>query len=439
MLVLLYPRNILEALTILFAVWWFAFVGMHQSALSILFVSYAFWIYRSRHARGYLLFKPPEIEREITPEPEPINTSAITKLVAVYGLPNAESIKVIAGPVISREIVKLPLGSDIRKLESNMKNIKRDFGKPLVIGNYVNGHPSCIAVDVPNPNRETVDYQALYDSAVFTESDAIIPLILGKNTQDKIIVKDLSAMPHLLIAGASGSGKTSAAHTIICSLAMRFSPQYIQFQMIDLKMLDMTFYDQIPHLFSKTAYDFNNAHRVVLGIVAEMERRKTIISQARCIDVNHYNSKHPSRRLPLIIFIVDEAASIFTTEKTEDPDDEKKQKSCRAIMLLPMNIISQQSRAFGIHMLPMTQKPSKTALPSDFQANISQRICLTTRNEEDSKYIINNPNAAYLLKKGDGMYYNDDSSEYERIHMPFLDAKNGDLENVINQIKQTWG
>jgi hypothetical protein len=364
--------------------------------------------------------------------------SPITQLLDTYKITGAKSLRTISGPVIHREIIKLPKGSDTALLKRNLSNLKRDFGKPLIITDFIEGHLGCIGIDVPSRTRKIVKYQELYNSAEFQESLATIPLLMGKDTQGDIVIEDLTQMPHMLIAGRSGSGKTSAAHSIICSLAMRFSPEKIKFQLVDLKRMDMAFYDDLPHLAGKTAYTFDQAHRVADGIIAEMERRKHIIADASCINHAHFNQKNPKKALPFIIFMIDEAASIFTNQKTEDPEDEKKTKSYRSIILPVMSLISQQARAIGIHLIPMTQKPTKSALPDEFQANIAQRICLTTKDEEDSKYVINKPDAAYLLGKGDSFYYNSNSSEYTRLHTPFLDAEGGELEETIKKIKQKW-
>ncbi len=292
---------------------------------------------------------------------------------------------------------------------------------------------STVGIEVPNTIREDVCLKEILASEVFQETSAAtastkesgrsvkLALALGKDIFGTPIVTDLKTLPHLLIAGATGSGKSVAINALILSLLAKVTPQEVRFLMIDPKRLELACYDNIPHLVAPVIYKPKDASRALNRMVDEMQRRYRLLAEQGARSIESYNQKRPKDEpaLPYIVIIVDELADLMMVSAKEVED---------SLMRL-----AQMARAAGIHLILATQRPSVDVLTGVIKANFSARISFQVSSKTDSRTILDGNGAEQLLGKGDMLFMSPSGAKLTRVHGAFV--SDGEIQKMVEFIK----
>jgi DNA segregation ATPase FtsK/SpoIIIE, S-DNA-T family len=294
-----------------------------------------------------------------------------------------------------------------------------------------------VGVEVPNPNPEIVGFRELIESKDFQGARAALPIVLGKDLEGKPVIADLAKMPHLLIAGATGSGKSVCVNTIITSLVYRHTPKTLRFLMVDPKMVELSVYNTLPHLRHKVITDNRDAAAVLKWAVMEMQERYEVLAANGCRNLQEFNRrvqdevplKTPRRKdvafednvyrggiLPYIVVIIDEMADLMMTVQGE--------------VETPIAMLAQKARAIGIHLILATQRPSVNVITGLIKANFPSRIAFRVAGQVDSRTIIDGSGAEMLLGNGDMLFIPPGKSEASRLQGAYLSSE--ETEKLMN-------
>ncbi|MEP7381455.1 MAG: DNA translocase FtsK [Gemmatimonadota bacterium] len=294
-----------------------------------------------------------------------------------------------------------------------------------------------VGVEVPNPVPQIVAFRELIEAREFTQARMALPIALGKDLEGKVVVADLAKMPHLLIAGATGSGKSVCVNTIITSLAYRHTPKTLQFLMVDPKMVELSVYNDLPHLLHKVITDNRDAAYVLKWAVIEMQRRYEILAANGARNIQEFNKrvldgaslvlpKRPEvafeRReytegiLPYVVLVIDELADLMMTVQAE--------------VETPLAMLAQKARAIGIHIILATQRPSVNVITGLIKANFPSRIAFRVASQVDSRTIIDGMGAESLLGNGDMLFIPPGKSEPQRLQGAFITGE--DTERLMH-------
>ena len=274
-----------------------------------------------------------------------------------------------------------------------------------------------IGIELPNTYRENVYLSEIISSPNFKNKDVKLPIALGKSISGIPITGDLSSMPHLLIAGTTGSGKSVCINTIILSLLYKHSPDKCKFILIDPKMLELSTYEGIPHLLCPVITEAKKAASVLGWVVKEMESRYKLMTREGVKNIDGYNTKH-SHSMPYIIVIVDEMSDLMLVAGKEIENYIQK--------------LSQMARAAGIHIIMATQRPSVDVITGTIKANFPTRISFQVTSKIDSRTILGEQGAEQLLGKGD-MLYMSSANRIIRIHAPYVSET--EIDKINNFIR----
>jgi len=287
-----------------------------------------------------------------------------------------------------------------------------------------------VGVEVPNPTPEMVTFRELIESREFREMRAALPIALGKDLEGRPVVADLAKMPHLLIAGATGSGKSVCVNTLITSLIYRHTPKTLRFLMVDPKMVELSVYNVLPHLRHKVVTDNRDAAAVLKWAVIEMQERYELLAANGARNIQDFNRKvvdgaklHERRDpkvafenteytggiLPYIVLIIDELADLMMTVQAE--------------VETPLAILAQKARAIGIHIILATQRPSVNVLTGLIKANFASRIAFRVASQIDSRTILDGMGAEALLGNGDMLFIPPGKSEPARLQGAFISSE----------------
>jgi S-DNA-T family DNA segregation ATPase FtsK/SpoIIIE len=293
-----------------------------------------------------------------------------------------------------------------------------------------------VGVEVPNATREMVALRELLESRDYQGVARALPIALGKDLEGRPVVNDLAKMPHLLIAGATGSGKSVAVNTIITSLIYRHTPETLRFLMVDPKMVELSVYNSLPHLRHKVVTDNRDAAAVLKWAVMEMQQRYELLAENGARNIQDFNAKaragaqlrNPKRPdvafevnaytggvLPYIVVVIDELADLMMTVQGEvEP---------------PLAMLAQKARAIGIHLILATQRPSVNVITGLIKANFPSRIAFRVASQVDSRTIIDGIGAESLLGNGDMLFIPPGKSDLARLQGAFL--SNDETERII--------
>jgi len=279
-----------------------------------------------------------------------------------------------------------------------------------------------VGIEVPNENMETIYLRELLESELFQNSKSPLTMILGKDIVGQPFITDLKKLPHLLIAGTTGSGKSVGINAMILSLLYKNSPDNLKLIMIDPKMLEFSMYNDIPHLLTPVITRPAEAINALANMVKEMERRYSMMAKTRTKNIENYNEKALEERydpFPYIVIIIDELADLMMTSGKE----------------VEINIarLAQMARASGIHLVVATQRPSVDVVTGLIKANLPSRISYKVGQRVDSKIILDSMGAESLLGRGDMLFTPPGMSGLVRIHAPWSDEK--EIEKVVEFLK----
>jgi DNA segregation ATPase FtsK/SpoIIIE, S-DNA-T family len=286
---------------------------------------------------------------------------------------------------------------------------------------------SVVGIEVPNTNIGTVGLRGVVESNVFQKTlvKARLSVALGKGAGGESVVGDLTKMPHLLIAGATGSGKTVCIHSIICCLLLHNTPGDVRFIMIDPKRVELTSYNSLPHLAMPVIVDTNKAVLALRGLGSEMDRRYQTLAAVRSRNIEAYNKARPNEKLPYLVLVIDELADLMMTA-----GEEVEHTLCR---------LAQLARAVGIHLVVATQRPSVDVVTGLIKANFPTRISFAVTSQVDSRTILDGGGAEKLLGKGDMLYMPTEAAKPKRLQGCFI--SDPEMERLVyfwnNQKKET--
>ncbi|HJN38214.1 MAG TPA: DNA translocase FtsK 4TM domain-containing protein [Gammaproteobacteria bacterium] len=345
-----------------------------------------------------------------------------------FGL-NVTVASVIPGPVITRFEIKLAAGTKVSKISSLAKDLARSLSVKSVRVVEVIAGKSVIGLELPNPNRQMVSIKSVLESDEYIKTKLNLPMALGKNISGEPMVVDLARMPHLLVAGTTGAGKSVGLNVILISLLMKMNPKDLRLILIDPKMLELSIYEKIPHLLTPVVTDMNDASTALRWCVAEMERRYQLMSEMGVRSIQGYNDKLASqssnydehhKHLPYIVVIADEFADMIMVvgKKVE-------QLIAR---------LAQKARAAGIHLILATQRPSVDVITGLIKANVPSRIAFAVSSKIDSRTILDQQGAEQLLGYGDMLYLPPGSGLPTRVHGAFVSDE--EVHRIVESIKQ---
>ncbi len=292
---------------------------------------------------------------------------------------------------------------------------------PIRIEAPVPGRP-LVGLEVPNTQKALVSLRGVLESDTFRQMNAALRIALGQDTAGQAAVADLARMPHLLIAGATGSGKSVCVNAIIATLLLTHTPDTLRFLMIDPKMVELTTYNGIPHLLSPVVVELDRTVPLLRWATGEMDRRYKLFAKEGARNLEAFNAKavkQGEQILPYIILVIDELADLMMSA----PDDVERYV-CR---------LAQMARATGIHLILATQRPSVDVVTGLIKANFPSRIAFAVTSQIDSRVILDTPGAESLLGRGDMLFMRPDSSKLERLQGGFV--SDTELERLVRYWK----
>ncbi|MDC0454537.1 DNA translocase FtsK [Candidatus Pelagibacter sp.] len=362
-----------------------------------------------------LLRIPTKKERENFNKNETHDPEFLEKILMDFGV-SGKIKKVSHGPVVTLNEFEPAAGVKVSKIINLSDDIARNTSSESARIATIPGS-NTVGIELPNISRENVYLSEILNNPDFKKKDIKLPIALGKNISGIPIVGDLASMPHLLIAGTTGSGKSVCINTIILSLLYRHTPDRCKFILIDPKMLELSTYEGIPHLLCPVITEAKKAASVLGWVVKEMESRYRLMTKEGVRNIDGYNSKH-KLPMPYIVVVVDEMSDLMLVAGKEIENYIQK--------------LSQMARAAGIHIIMATQRPSVDVITGTIKANFPTRISFQVTSKIDSRTILGEQGAEQLLGKGD-MLYMSSANRIVRIHAPFV--SDNEIEKINNFLR----
>ena len=362
-----------------------------------------------------LLKIPTKKERDSFEKNETHNPEFLEKILMDFGV-NGNIKKVSHGPVVTLNEFEPAAGVKVSKIINLSDDIARNTSSESARIATIPGS-NTVGIELPNNIRENVYLSEILNNPDFKKKDIKLPIALGKNISGKPVVGDLASMPHLLIAGTTGSGKSICINTIILSLLYRHTPDKCKFILIDPKMLELSTYEGIPHLLCPVITEAKKAASVLGWVVKEMESRYRLMTKEGVRNIDGYNIKH-KLPMPYIVVVVDEMSDLMLVAGKEIENYIQK--------------LSQMARAAGIHIIMATQRPSVDVITGTIKANFPTRISFQVTSKIDSRTILGEQGAEQLLGKGD-MLYMSSANRIVRIHAPFV--SDNEIEKINNSLR----
>ncbi|MDR2007737.1 MAG: DNA translocase FtsK 4TM domain-containing protein [Alphaproteobacteria bacterium] len=360
------------------------------------------------------------------------NAINLEQIIQEFGV-NAKVVNIITGPVVTLYEVAIPAGVKTSKITTLETDIALRMKATSVRIAIVPGK-DVVGVEIPNSNRKTVFLKEVLQSKAFKESTAKLPVALGYDINGNAIVADLATMPHLLIAGTTGSGKSVGVNGMILSLLYKLSYEQCKLIMIDPKMLEFSVYQDIPHLLNPVVVNPKKAVLTLNGVVKEMEKRYYQMSLLGVRNITGFNEKLKNideiaaisektgqdfQNMPYIVVIIDEMADLMMVAGKE--------------VEIAVQRLAQMARAAGIHLIMATQRPSVNVITGTIKANFPTRISFQVGSGIDSKTIINETGAEQLLGKGD-MLFMSGAGRIQRVHGAFVE--DSEVSSIVDYLKE---
>ena len=374
------------------------------------------------------IFDPIKQKKTNSTEFTKSNKEILERVLKDFGI-NARVVEIHIGPAVTEYELVVPNGTKVSKIVNINKEIALALAaKDVIIQAPIPGK-STIGVEIPNPTISSVTLREVLESPQFLKSDAKICAALGKDIMGTPKVMDLTKMPHLLVAGSTGSGKSVCINGIIASILMRYKPNEVKLVLVDPKKVELTNYNGIPHLLCPVVSDPKKASLTLQKVVAEMDKRFTLFSEKEVKNISGYNDlidkenkKHPENpqaKMPYIVVIIDELADLMLVASKEVEDS--------------ITRITQLARAAGIHLIVATQRPSTDVITGLIKNNIPSRISFAVSSQIDSRTILDQPGAEKLLGKGDMLYFPMGDSAPTRIQGCFINDE--EIKRLIDYCK----
>ncbi len=349
------------------------------------------------------------------------SAAVIRKTLSNFGI-DVEMGEINVGPTVTQYTLRPAVGVKLSKITSLNSDLSLSLAShPIRIEAPIPGK-SLVGIEVPNRKAALVGLKNLLEMDEYKDAPQFLPLALGRDVAGYPVFGPLEKMPHLLIAGSTGSGKSVAINSIILSLLYKHSPDLLKFIMIDPKRVELSLYNGIPHLITPVIIDNKKSINALRWLVKEMERRYEVISRSHTRDIFSYNSKQLSKKdslMPLIVLVIDELADLMASYGRD----------------LEGSIVrlAQMSRAVGIHLIVSTQRPSVEVITGLIKANITSRIAFQVASQVDSRTILDMSGAEKLLGSGDMLYLAGDTGKPRRLQGPFVSEK--EVKGVVKFLK----
>lgn len=352
-----------------------------------------------------------------------VNSAIIRKTLQNFGI-QVEMSEVSIGPTVTQYTLKPAEGVKLSRITALNNDLSLALAAhPIRIEAPIPGRP-LVGIEVPNRARAQVRLRNLISNPIFQNSPANLLLTLGRDVAGNPVFADLARMPHLLVAGSTGTGKTICLNNLILSLLYRNPPEVLKFILIDPKRVEFPVYNQIPHLLTPVIFNGIQTVNTLKWLINEMDRRFDVLSMARARDIVVYNNEMMGKKepiLPYIVLIIDELADLMAARGRE--------------VEAGIVRIAQMARAVGIHLVVATQRPSVEVITGLIKANITSRITFQVASQVDSRTVLDMAGAEKLLGAGDMLYVSSDVSKPKRIQSSYISEK--EVKKVANWIKKT--
>ena len=359
------------------------------------------------------------------------NSRILERTLLNFGV-EGKVVNVSPGPVVTRYEIELAPGVKISKVTGLHDDLSMALsGQKIRIEAPIPGKPA-VGIELPNSETQIVYFKHILTSEVFRKSRAKLPIIIGRSVAGTPYVSDIVKMPHMLIAGQTGSGKSVAINSLLCSLLMTKTPEELRLILIDPKKVEMSYYEHIPHLMAPVVTESKEAVKALQWGVMEMSRRYRLLARVHARNIDSFNQKveeksikegliseKDNKKLPFIVIIVDELADLMLT-------------SSRDVEGLVQRI-AQLARAVGIHLVVSTQRPSVDIITGPIKANLTSRIAFRTIQSNDSRTILDSIGAEKLLGRGDMLFLRSGAADIERYHGSFISEE--DVEAIVSEIR----
>jgi len=342
----------------------------------------------------------------------------IEETLIEFGI-EGEVVQINQGPRVTMYEVQLAPGVALQKVYKIQDNIAMNLKTTTVRVVAPLANKSTVGIEVPNRQISMVYLRDMLTSREFQKSPSKLTIAVGKNIMGKTVISDLKNMPHILIAGATGSGKTVCINSFIASILFKASPEEVRFIMIDPKMVELISYNDLPHLLCPVVVDTRKAINALKWLIAEMARRYQMFADVKARNIEGYNSTVKNEHLPYIVVVIDELADLMIVARNEIEN---------SIIRL-----AQLSRAAGIHLILATQRPSVNVITGIIKANLPCRISFQVTSKFDSRTILDTIGAEKLLGRGDLLFIPPGSSSMSRIQGCLI--SDDEIESICNFIK----
>ena len=331
---------------------------------------------------------------------------------------NAKVVSFCHGPAVTRYDLEPAPGVKVSKITNLAEDIALQLATPSVRIEPVPGK-AAIGIEIPNRTLESVQLREVLENPKFQEASSKLTVGLGMDISGQAIFADIGKMPHLLVAGATGSGKSVCINTLISSILFKATPDEVKFILIDPKMVELSNYNGIPHLMVPVVTDPKKASSVLNWAVQEMEKRYSIFANHGVRDIKSFNRRYAEEKLPLIVIVIDELADLMMVSPKDVED-----AICR---------ILQKARAAGIHMILATQRPSVNVITGVIKANLPSRISFAVSSQVDSRTILDRGGAETLLGKGDMLFSPQGAPKPIRVQGAFISDE--EVEMLLDFIR----
>lgn len=347
------------------------------------------------------------------------NAMRLEDVLSSFGI-SAKVVNATQGPTVTRYEIEPAQGVKVSRIVNLTDDIALNLAAQHIRMEAPIPGKSAIGIEVPNTKTEAVYLRDVLDCSDFKEARGGIPVGLGKDIAGKPVITDLAKMPHLLVAGTTGSGKSVCVNTLISSILFSRKPEEVKLLLIDPKMVELSVYNGIPHLMAPVVTDMKKAAAVLRWAVREMEARYKAFAASGKRDIKSYNEAHPKSAMPLIVLIIDELADLMMTA----PDDIEES----------ISRLAQMARAAGIHMVLATQRPSVNVITGSIKANVPSRISFAVGSQIDSRTILDMAGAEKLLGKGDMLFSPIGANKPIRVQGAFI--SDDEVEHLVEFVKQ---
>lgn len=348
------------------------------------------------------------------------NAAVIEQTLDSFGI-TARVVEVNWGPAVTQYAIEVALGTKLSKITALDRDLARSLESPtgsIRIEAPIPGR-SLVGIELPNRSPEFVPLKKMLMSDVMSNARGKLSVALGLDVGGKPIIADIAKMPHVMIAGQTGSGKSVCLNTILASILFRASPQEVKLILVDPKRVEMSGYNDIPHLLTPVIVEPDKVLSALRWLISEMDRRYKLFASSGVRNLDSYNEQAGFQAMPFIVLVIDELADIMLFAPVEVED-------C-------ITRLAQMSRATGIHMVLATQRPSVDVLTGLIKANVPHRIAFAVSSQIDSRVILDAPGAEKLLGKGDMLHLSPEAARPRRVQGAFVSDK--EINKLVDFLK----